>query len=77
MLGRRGLVYMYTKFKSGEWHGYFTFKTKNIIIIHASMLASVLGIHREALLRISNTQYYEFRISGRFLLLYHAIRHKC
>ena len=42
--------------------------------IHASMFVSVLGIHREASLRVTNTQY-EFRIAGRFLRRFQASLH--
>ena len=42
--------------------------------IHASVFASVLGIQREAMLRITNTKY-EFRTEGRFLHLFRASLH--
>ena len=42
--------------------------------IHASIFVSVLSIQREAMLRITNTQY-EFRIAGKFLHLFPASLH--
>ena len=42
--------------------------------IHASIFVSVLGIQREAMLRITNTQF-EFRIAGKFLYLLQASLH--
>ena len=74
----RGLLQMYASRKDrsrGPFLKVFvTAVPRPKVDIHASMFASVLGIHREALLRVTNTQY-EFRIPGRFLLLYHAILH--
>ena len=42
--------------------------------IHASGFVSVLGIHTEAMLRITNTQY-QFAVRGKFLHLFQASLH--
>ena len=74
----RGLIQMYASSRDRSrgplLKVFVTAVPRHNVDIHASGFISVLGIHHEAMLRVTNT-HYEFRISGRLLHLFEANLH--